>query len=76
VYRGGDAFWAWLIAIFTDGLGLGYAILAAVGAAIAAIWAASGVYLGRVFNRREAESDAAAAAAALATDRPATTETY
>jgi AAA family ATP:ADP antiporter len=75
VYRGGDAFWAWLIAIFTDGLGLGYAILAAVGAAIAAIWAASGVYLGRVFNRREAESDAAAAAAALATDRPATTET-
>jgi AAA family ATP:ADP antiporter len=58
VYRGGDAFWAWLIAILTDGLGLGYAILAAIGAGIAAIWAASGIYLGRVFNRREARTGA------------------
>jgi AAA family ATP:ADP antiporter len=61
VYRGGDAFWAWVIAILTDGLGLGYAILAAIGAGIAAIWAASGVYLGRVFNRREAGLEAEAA---------------
>jgi len=63
VYRGGDAFWAWAIAILTDGIGLGYAILAAIGAGIAAIWAASGVYLGRVFNRREAESSTDQAAA-------------
>lgn len=55
VYRGGDSLWAWVIAILTDGIGLGYAILAAIGAGIAAIWTASGVYLGRVFNRREAQ---------------------
>jgi AAA family ATP:ADP antiporter len=69
VYRGGDAVWAAAIAFLTDGLGLGYAILAAVGAGIAAIWAWSGIYLGRVFNRREAVADAAGAAR----DRPATT---
>jgi AAA family ATP:ADP antiporter len=69
VYRGGDAVWAAAIAFLTDGLGLGYAILAAVGAGIAAIWAWSGIYLGRVFNRREAVADADSAAR----DRPATT---
>jgi AAA family ATP:ADP antiporter len=70
VYRGGDSVWAWVIAALTDGLGLGYAILAAIGAGIAAIWAASGIYLGRVFNRREASIDAATAAG----NRPAPAE--
>jgi AAA family ATP:ADP antiporter len=69
VYRGGDAVWAAAIAFLTDGLGLGYAILAAVGAGIAAVWAASVIYLGRVFNRRES----AAGAESATPDRPATT---
>lgn len=81
VYRGGDAVWAAAIAFLTDGLGLGYAVLAAIGAGIAGIWAASGIYLGRVFNRREASANDSANAHAIANpngavrDRPAPTAT-
>jgi len=51
VYRAGDAGTSIVFAWLTDGIGLGVAAMAAIGAGIAAIWAAMGVYLGRVFNR-------------------------
>ncbi|NQX88099.1 MAG: MFS transporter [Halioglobus sp.] len=50
VYRGGDMLNAWLFTALTQGLGLGLGAVAAVGAAIASLWAFTGVYLGRQFN--------------------------
>ena len=50
VYRAGNAGTSIVFASLTDGLGLGVAAMAAIGAGVAAFWAASGVYLGRVFN--------------------------
>jgi AAA family ATP:ADP antiporter len=50
VYRGGDAISSDLFALLTDGVGMGLAAVAAVGAGIAAAWAASGVWLGRKFD--------------------------
>lgn len=50
VYRGGDMLNAWAFTALTAGLGLGMGAVAAVGAFIAAIWALTGVYLGRKFN--------------------------
>ncbi len=55
VYRGGDAVSGTLFATLTDGLGLGLAAVAGVGAAIAAVWAAVGAWLGKVFDRKTAE---------------------
>ncbi|NKB34219.1 MAG: MFS transporter [Pseudomonadales bacterium] len=52
IYRGGDAVWASAFALLTDGVGLGIAAMAAIGAGIAAIWAATGVVLGRAFNTK------------------------
>jgi AAA family ATP:ADP antiporter len=52
VYRGGDAIWGGVFAFMSTGLGFGFALMAIIGAAFAAVWAASGIYLGRVFNRR------------------------
>ena len=37
-------------ATFVNGLGLGLAAVAGVGAGVAVLWAATGVYLGRQFN--------------------------
>jgi len=53
VYRGGDAVWGTVFSTLTDGLGLTVTTVSVIGAGIAAVWAASGVYLGRVFNRRD-----------------------
>jgi AAA family ATP:ADP antiporter len=53
VYRAGDAWWSGIFTVLFQGLGLGFAAMSLVGAGIAAGWVASGVYLGRVFNRRE-----------------------
>ncbi len=61
VYRGGDAVSSIAFAGLTDGIGLGLAAMAAVGAGIAAVWAALGVYLGRMFGRIEADDRSAAA---------------
>jgi AAA family ATP:ADP antiporter len=52
VYRGGDAASSIAFAWLTDGIGLGVAAMAAIGACIAAVWAWAGVYLGRAFTRR------------------------
>jgi AAA family ATP:ADP antiporter len=42
---------AWAFTALTQGLGLGLAAVAAVGAGIAALWAATGIYLGRRFRQ-------------------------
>jgi AAA family ATP:ADP antiporter len=61
VYRGGDAVSASLFSTLTDGFGFGMAAMAAIGAGIAAIWAAMGVYMGRVFGRESDRVEAASA---------------
>ena len=53
VYRGGDAWWGVIFAFLSDTVGLAFAAMSLIGAGIAALWMASGVYLGRVFHRRE-----------------------
>lgn len=50
IYRGGDMLSAWAFTGLTQGLGLGLAAVALVGAAVAAVWALTGIYLGRQFN--------------------------
>jgi len=52
-YRGGDMLMGWLFTGLTQGLGLGLAAVAAVGAGIAALWSIVGIYLGRWFERGE-----------------------
>jgi AAA family ATP:ADP antiporter len=49
-YRGGDMVWGWAFTGLTTGLGLGLGAVALVGAAIAAVWAAVGAWLGRNFE--------------------------
>ena len=51
IYRGGDMLNAWAFTALTLGLGLGLGAVALVGAGIAACWAATGVFLGRQFNK-------------------------
>jgi|TARA_B110000908_G_scaffold149612_1_gene182973 AAA family ATP:ADP antiporter len=55
-YRGGDMLMAWLFTGLTQGLGLGLAAVAIVGAGIAALWSLVGIYLGRWFERDESVS--------------------
>ncbi len=50
-YRGGDVMWAWLFTFLTTGLGLGLAMVAAVGAVIMALWTMLAVFLGRNYER-------------------------
>ncbi|MCH2191878.1 MAG: MFS transporter [Gammaproteobacteria bacterium] len=50
VYRGGDAASGSLFALLSEGVGLGLACIAIIGAAISAMWAAVGVVLGRMYN--------------------------
>ena len=52
-YRGGDMLTAWLFTGLTQGLGLGLAAVAAVGAGIASLWALVGIYLGKWFEHDE-----------------------
>ena len=53
VYRGGDALNAWAFTALTTGFGLGMGAVAAIGAFIAALWAVTGIYLGRIFEKGE-----------------------
>ena len=62
VYRGGDAVSSIAFAGLTDGVGLGLAAMAGIGAGIAAVWAAVGAYLGRLFGRVDGAN--------VATDKP------
>lgn len=66
VYRGGDVFWAWGFTGLTQVLGLGMAAVAAVGAGIAAVWAAVGLVIGR-----RADADDALARDAVPAKNPA-----
>jgi ATP:ADP antiporter, AAA family len=54
-YRGGDMLMAWLFTGLTQGLGLGLAAVAVVGAGIAALWSLVGIYLGGWFERDDLE---------------------
>jgi AAA family ATP:ADP antiporter len=51
IYRVGDSLNAWSFTALSEGLGLGMAPLALVGAAVAAVWAVMGVALGRAYGR-------------------------
>lgn len=55
VYRGGDVATAWFYTAVTATLGLGLAGVALVSAAICALWAGAGIYLGRRYDARETE---------------------
>ena len=54
---------AWLFTALTQGLGLGLAAVAMVGAAIAALWSLVGIYLGRWFERDDVELEVSAGSA-------------
>jgi AAA family ATP:ADP antiporter len=58
IYRGGDMLNAWAFTALTQGLGLGLAAVATVGACVALTWAATGVYLGRQFNAMKPDETA------------------
>ncbi len=62
IYRGGDMLNAWAFTGLTQGLGLGMAAVSGVGAVIALLWAATGVYLGRQFMAMNPKTDTAEAA--------------
>jgi AAA family ATP:ADP antiporter len=59
IYRGGDMLNAWGFTALTQGVGLGMAAMAGVGALIAALWAIVGIYLGRRFDNLQVEPTAA-----------------
>jgi AAA family ATP:ADP antiporter len=52
VYRGGDTLAGWSFTGLTMGLGLGLGAVAVVGALIAVVWAAVGIYLGRNYKQK------------------------
>jgi len=54
VYRGGDTLASWAFAGLTAALGFGLGAVAAIGAAIAVVWAVVGFYLGRSYDRATA----------------------
>ena len=56
-YRGGDVIMGWLFTGLSQGVGMGRAGIAVVGAGIAALWAAVGLLLGRSYKRRQEEQD-------------------
>ncbi len=51
-YRGGDLIWAWAFTGLTQGLGLGLAAVALVGAGIAAAWGYVGFRLGKQYESK------------------------
>lgn len=68
VYRGGDMTSAWMITGLSQGLGYGFAGIAAVAAAAAALWSLVAVSLGRSYDRRNAADDELAATMSKASE--------
>jgi AAA family ATP:ADP antiporter len=66
IYRGGDMLSAWAFTGLTQVLGLGLAAVAVVGAVVAALWACTGIYLGRRFNTMSPPDAAPSAVADVA----------
>jgi AAA family ATP:ADP antiporter len=62
VYRAGDAWWGNVFAFLSEGVGLGFAAMSLIGAGFAAVWVASAIYLGRVFERRQRHDESIVAA--------------
>ncbi len=56
VYRGGDAVSGTLFALLTDGLGLGLAAVATIGAGISALWGSLAVMLGKKYQKIHQEN--------------------
>ena len=56
VYRGGDVVTAWFYTWIVAKFGLALAGIAVVGAGVAAIWAAVGIHLGRLFEQQSGEA--------------------
>jgi AAA family ATP:ADP antiporter len=56
VYRGGDMVTAWFHTVLRESFAFGLGGVAIVAAVVAALWAASGAYLGRTYNRSIAAS--------------------
>ena len=52
IYRGGDMVTAWFYTLLTASFGLGLNIIALIAACLAAVWASTGVYLGRKYNNQ------------------------
>lgn len=55
IYRGGDMVTAWAFTLLTQGIGLGLAAVAAVGAGIALVWAIVGARLGAMYESKSAQ---------------------
>lgn len=53
VYRGGDAISGTVFAFLSEGLGLGLALIAGIGALISAVWASVAIFLGRQYEHDE-----------------------
>lgn len=53
VYRGGDAVSGTLFAFLSEGLGLGLALIALIGASISSFWAYVAIFLGRRYEHGE-----------------------
>jgi len=63
-YRGGDVIMAWFFTALSEGIGLGLALIAGVGALVAAIWAYVGIKLGRAFDSKDKPAEALSPATA------------
>ncbi|MFC7336458.1 NTP/NDP exchange transporter [Haloferula chungangensis] len=58
VYRGGDVFWIWIVALLGDGyFNLGTSAILCIGAAVCIVWGFVGVYIGRQHERSEATEE-------------------
>ena len=56
VYRGGDVFWIWLIALLGDGkFNLGLGPILCVGAGITFVWGLVGIYIGKKHDQDAVE---------------------
>ena len=54
IYRAGDVFWIWIIALLGDGyFNLSLPVILIIGSVVALIWGGVGVYLGRKYDKND-----------------------